>query len=91
MSGTKSKFFKTEVEWIGHKHDEAVIRPLQDKLLTISELKQLKNEKELQSFLGAIQYISNYIDNLSAQVDSLRQLVKKKRRMDMDGGTYTSV
>ena len=27
--------------------------------------------------MGAIQYLSNYIDNLSAQTDSLRQLLKK--------------
>ena len=27
--------------------------------------------------MGAIQYLSKYIDNLSAQTDSLRQLLKK--------------
>ena len=78
MSENKSEFFKTEIEWIGHKIDQAGIRPLQDKLLAIKELKQPKNEKELKSFLGAIQFLSKYIDNLSAQTDSLRQLLKKK-------------
>ena len=77
MSENKSDFFKTETEWIGHKIDQAGIRPLRDKLLAIKELKQPKNEKELKSFLGAIQYLSKYIDNLSAQTDSLRQLLKK--------------
>ena len=41
------------------------------------ELKEPKNEKELKSFLGAIQYLSKYIENLSAQTDLLRQLLKK--------------
>ena len=41
------------------------------------ELKRPNNEKELKSFLGAIQYLSKYIKNLSAQTDSLRQLLKK--------------
>ena len=43
-----------EIEWIGHKIDQNGIRPLQDKLMAIKELKQPKNEKELKSFLGAI-------------------------------------
>ena len=45
--------------------------------MAIKDLKQPNNEKELKSFLGAIQYLSKYIDNLSAQTDSLRQLLKK--------------
>ena len=71
LSETKSEFFKTEIEWIGHRIDQAGIRPLQDKLLAIKELKQPNNEKELKSFLGAIKYLSEYIDNLYAQTDSL--------------------
>ena len=37
-----------------------------------------KNEKELKSFLGAIQYLSKYIENLSANTDVLRKLLKKQ-------------
>ena len=77
LSETKPEFFKTEIEWIGHRIDQVRIRPLQDKLLAIKEPKQPNNEKELKSFLGAIQYLSKYIDNLSAQTDSLRQQLKK--------------
>ena len=77
LSGNKSEFFKSEIEWIGHKIDQNGIRPLQDKLMAIKNLKQPNNEKELKSFLGAIQYLSKYINNLSAQTDSLRQLLKK--------------
>ena len=55
LSETKSECFKTEIEWIGHRIDQVGIRPLQDKLLAIKELKQQNNEKELKSFLGAIQ------------------------------------
>ena len=77
LSESKSEFFKTEIEWIGHKIDQNGIRPLQDKLLAIKELKEPKNEKELKSFSGAIQYLSKYIENISAQTDILRQLLKK--------------
>ena len=67
LSEKKSEFFKKEIEWIGHKIDQNGIRPLQDKLKAIKDLKQPNNEQELKSFLGAIQYLSKYIDNLSAQ------------------------
>ena len=77
LSGNKSEFLKSEIEWIGHKIDQNGIRPLQDKLMAIKNLKQPNYEKELKSFLGAIQYLSKYIDNLSAQTDTLRQLLKK--------------
>ena len=45
--------------------------------MAIKDLKQPNKEKELKSFLGAIQFLSKYIDNLTAQTDSLRQLLKK--------------
>ena len=77
LSETKSEFFKSEIEWIGHRINQAGIRPLQDKLLAMKELKQPNNEKELKSVLGAIQYLSKNIDNLSLQTDSLRRLLKK--------------
>ena len=77
LNENESEFFKKEIEWIGHKIDQNGIRPLQDQLMAIKNLKQPNNEKEFKSFLGAIQYLSKYIDNLSAQTDSLRQLLKK--------------
>ena len=61
-----------------HKIDQNGIRPLQDKLKAIQELKEPKNEKELNFFLGAIQYLSKYIEILSAQTDLMRELLKKK-------------
>ena len=70
-------FFKSGIEAIGHTINQNGIRPLQDKLLTIKDLKLPNNEKELKSYLGAIQYLSNYLDNLFAQTDILRQLLKK--------------
>ena len=52
LSESKSELFKTEIEWIGHKIDQNGIGPLQDKLMTIKNLKKPENEKELKSFLG---------------------------------------
>ena len=81
LNENKSEFFRTEIKRIGHKLDQNGIRPLQDKLMAIKELKQPKNEKELKSFLGAILYLSRYIDSLSAQTEGLKQLLKKENEM----------
>ena len=71
-------FFKKEIDWVGHKIDQQGIRPLQDKLDAIKKINIPKNEKELKSFLGAIQYLSKYIENLSTKTDNLRKLLKKQ-------------
>ena len=81
LNPKKREFFKKEAEWIGHKIDQNGIRPLQDKLEAITKIETPKNEKELKSFLGAIQYLSKYIENLSAQTDILRELLKKQSKL----------
>ena len=48
--------------------------------MAIKELKEQKTDKELKSFLGAIQYRSKYIENFSAQTDNLRQLLEEDRK-----------
>ena len=40
LSENKTEFYKTEIEWVGHKIDQNGIRPLQDKLKAIQELKE---------------------------------------------------
>ena len=77
LSESKFQLLKTDIELISHKIDQKGIRPLQDKLLAIKELKKPGNEKERKSFSGTIQYLSEYVENLSAQTDSLRQILKK--------------
>ena len=59
-------FSKKEIQWVGHKIGQQGIRPIQDKLEAITKIDRPKNEKELKSFLGAIQNLSKYLENLSA-------------------------
>ena len=63
LNPKKYEFFKKEIHWVGHKIGQHGIRPLQDKLESKTKIDTPKNEKELKSFLGAIQYLSNYIKN----------------------------
>ena len=59
LTESQTDLFKTEIEWVGNKIDQNSIRPLQDKLKAIQELKEPKNEKELKSVLGQFRICQN--------------------------------
>ena len=84
LSETKSEIFKNEIQWIGHKINQAGIKPMEDNLQATFQLKEPQNGKELKSFLGAIQYLSKAIENLSSNKDKLRQLLKKEKNLGLD-------
>ena len=46
----KFELVKSEIEWIGHKTDQIGIRPLQDKLIAIKNLRKLGSGKEKNRF-----------------------------------------
>ena len=80
LNPNKCEFIKKKIEWVGHKIDQQGIRPLQDKLDAIKKIN--KNEKERRSFLGAIQYLSKYIENLSTNTDILRRLCPYEKQKE---------
>ena len=53
LSETKSKFFKTEVEWIGYQIDKAGIRPLQDQVTGDKRTKTTKQRKRTKIIPGS--------------------------------------
>ena len=77
LNPKKCEFFTREIDWVGHKVDQQGIQPVQDKL-EAKKTNSPKNEKEGKSFLGAIHYLSKYIENLSANTDILRKFLKKQ-------------
>ena len=73
----KCEFFRKEIKWVGNKIDQHGILPLQDKLEAITKIDTPKNEKELKSFLGHYNTFRIIEENLSANTDTLRKLLKK--------------
>ena len=64
-SEIKSEFFLNKTKWLGHEIDEMGIKPNKEKVKAILELKHPENQKQLESFLGAIQYLAKFLPRLS--------------------------
>lgn len=60
----KSKFFQNSVEYLGHLLSENTVKPNPKKIEAIVSAPRPKNVKELQAFLGLINYYRNFIPDL---------------------------
>ena len=58
-SERKSDFFLNSTIWLGHEIDKTGIKPNKEKVKAIPGLKHPETQKQLKSFLGAIQYLAN--------------------------------
>ena len=76
-SKRKSEFFLKRTKWLGHEIDENGIKPNEENVEAIQKMKSPNNTKELKQFLGAIQYLANFLPKLSEKTDRLRKLLKK--------------
>ena len=79
-SKKKAEFFMKETKWLGHEIDENGITPNEEKVEAILKLNPPENTKELNSFLGAIQYMAKCLPKHSERTDRLRKLLKKKMK-----------
>ena len=64
-------------KWLGHEIDENGIKPNEEKVEAILNMNPPENTKELKSFLGAIQYMANFLSKLPERTDRLQKLLKK--------------
>ena len=76
-SEKKTKLFKKELTWLGYQKYKNGVKPNRDKTEAIRKLKAPTNTKELKSFLGSIQHLSKFLNNLSKTTDRMRSLLKK--------------
>ena len=79
-SERKSEFFLNRTKWLGHEIDETGIKPNTEKVKAILDLKHPENQKQLKTFLGAIQYLAKFIPRLSERTERLRRLLKKESK-----------
>ena len=76
-SEKKTELFKKELTWLGCFINQSGVKPIKDRTGAITKLTAPKIVKGLKSFLGSIQHLSKFINNLSKKTDRMRKLLKK--------------
>lgn len=74
----KSKFFQLEVKFLGHVISPDGIKPDPEKIKSIKNFSCPRNVKELQSFLGFVNFYTKFVRKYSDLLVPLLNLLKKK-------------
>lgn len=67
-----------ELKYIGHIFNELGVRPDESKIEAIMKMPRPNCAKDLQRFLGMINYLGSFIKGLAIENEHLRQLLKKE-------------
>ena len=74
----KLQYKKTEVDFFGETYMIDGCKPAQTKVSTITLMPELSCQKEVQSFMGMISYLSKFSARLSELSEPIRELSKEK-------------
>ena len=80
----KCKFFMLEVEHLGHIISKMGIRVNPEKTEALGNVPVPKNVKELQSFIGGVNYYAKFIPNMATLCKPLYDLLKKGTKWTWD-------
>ena len=69
---------KTEVDFFGETYTTDGHKPAQSKVSAIVEMPAPTCKKQVQSFIGMVNYLSKFLVRLSELVEPLRELSKEK-------------
>ena len=75
-SETESEIFLNETKWFGHEIDQTGVKPNKEKVKEILDLKHPENQKQLKSFVGAIEYLAKFLPRQSEKTVKLRRFLK---------------
>ena len=78
----KCEFFKNTVEYLGHVIDKDGKRPSESSIQAIKQLPKPQDLRQLQAFLGKVNYYRHFIAHFSDKAASLNALLKKGARFD---------
>jgi len=76
-NATKSAFFASKLDILGHMIDDDGIHPAPEKIRTIMDWTRPESQKELQRFNGMVNYISQFIPHIATITASLTELSGK--------------
>lgn len=73
----KSKFFRNEIDFLGHRITKDGIKPQPEKIEAIKRFPIPKNSKQLKGFLGLTNYYNKFAKNYSEATTPLLTLIRK--------------
>lgn len=73
----KCVFGSTSVKYLGHVIDATGLHASDDKIQAVMEARVPNNVRELQSFIGLVNYYSKFINNMSTLCNPLYRLLHK--------------
>lgn len=79
MNEEKIQYKVSEVKFLGFLFNEKGMRPDPNRVKTISELKDPINKIELQRILGMVNYLRDFVPNMSKVLSPFPQLLKKEK------------
>ena len=74
----KLAYKKTEVEFFGKTYATDGCKPAQSKVSVIVEMPLPRSQKQVQSFIGMVNYLSKFSARLSGLAEPIRELCKDK-------------
>lgn len=72
----KTQLGVTKIKYLGHWISQRGIEVCENKINAITDIEEPKSKKDLQIFLGMINYLSRFLPNLSKETAPLRNLLK---------------
>jgi len=78
FNSSKCEIKKDQITFFGNTYSREGIRPDPKKIADLQNMPAPKNEKELQEFLGLMNFFSPFIPNLAERSYLLRDLLKKE-------------
>jgi len=84
LNKDKCEFRKSSLTYVGHLITADGVKPDPEKVRAVAEMPRPTNTKELQTFLGFINYLTKFIPNLSQKTQVLRQLLQKDTEWSWD-------
>ncbi|CAC5421205.1 unnamed protein product [Mytilus coruscus] len=78
LSAGKCEISKPEVTYVGHRLTSEGVKPDPEKIRAVNKMSKPECVKDLQTFMGFIQYLGKFMPNMSTVSAPLRTLLEKK-------------
>lgn len=90
LSVKKCEFGRRSIEYLGFKIDASGLHSTDEKIKSVVMAPNPKNVKELQAFLGFVNYLARFLPALSSTLQPLHQLLRKNMRWDWNTSCQTA-